>query len=276
LPPLSIDEIRKGRRRDWDKLKDPEEAKRAKQAEREANRADHKKSLSTIRKREMTREEEREHDKEHWEKTKRDLKRWGIVAGASLLVWFSLSWGWSAWRRGERDRKLDRVMVLVDRGETYTALKDPIDAFASWRSSWRRGDAAALYRMYSFDRQVKYRGRLADRDYVSNLQSRVSRGQMDGEKSIAVQFGEPEIMLWPSTPWRDKRLTVFKSAPISRTGVKEKPEPWVVAFSYDARMDEWRLEDVRKAAQWKDRWESAAQISNLTAVSHQNNSRYLD
>lgn len=266
--PLNIDDIRKGRRRSWEKLTDPEERKRREREEREKD-PEFQKRKSRLKRQEDEREEARRLDHEKWLRTKKQL----IVAGTVFVIFMvALTTAKVLYARhleAARQNKLDRLEQMVATGDRVVAFDDPIEALESWRSAWARLSAPDVYHASSTRRQIAHRGRQDEGLYLVRQQKLMFQGALETERELALAFEDPQILRWPSSEPRHGELAVFVSKPFSRPQVRESPEEWVAAFSWDKVLKQWRHEEHRKRRYWIDAWRNNASILPVHMISRQ-------
>lgn len=263
MPPLDIDDIRSGRRRAWDKLKDPEEKKRLEKEAREKD-PEYKKKLSAMRRREMGKVDDRERDHEEFLRVRRQVIIFASVLVSGVLLLAGLKLGWSLLAERRIQKQLETLAVQVEDGKPYASFKNPVEAWASWRSAWVRKDAAALYGTFSRGKQGRELGRQGDQSYIKFLQGRMDHGAMDPDRHVAMSFSHPELLLNPRGDQRTGTLAVLKAKiPAFGAAKGSRPAPeatWVLVLSYDARQKLWRVEDVRHGSTWRDGWRHVNQI----------------
>lgn len=253
MPPIDLDQIRQGRRREWEKLLDPEERQRRKDAERAERMA------AKAKAREVIKAEEERKDREQWIRTRRRV----IVLFTCLAIAIA---GWTGFKvtlhmlheSMLRDRIAD-VKRQVDSGQRYLDLTDPIKALGSWRSAWLRLSAIDMIRMRSSAADGK-KSRLSVGEKIKRLQQKLDQGAQMSEAEIVAAFADPQIVRWPGSKWRRGELAVFASDPVKRTTAWEDPQEWVMVFVWDETAGEWRYHELRKRAQWRERWTHVSQI----------------
>lgn len=256
---IEFDEIQKGRRRDWDKLRDPEERRREEREKREAD-PEYQKRKTALRKRDEARAVGREADLEEWARLKKQLAIGGAIVVAMIVVWTGIRMTISWMVRESRQEAIVRLAQQVDSGVAHVACKTPAEAWASWRSAWMRRDAAALYRIYSVRQRQAALSRGSEKRFLDSMQQRMSAGAMDKYVAIAEQFSSPEIIHYPGSP-SDGELAVFKSRFVDpRLPEGRNEQVWVLALSWDAMLKEWHFEDLRTESTWRDRWKKVTQI----------------
>jgi ABC-type multidrug transport system fused ATPase/permease subunit len=259
--PLSIDDIRAGRRRDWDKLKDPEVRK----AEERARAEELAKARTRALNRDELRREEQESAVREWIRTRRQLIGLAIVllsavvlfAGFRALVWWKHE---SAFRSSYAE-----LAALYDAGTRIDRSSTPLEAFMSWRSAWQAKDGLALYDMYSTEKRRTMRGRRNEAAQRLSFAHQVTSGAQDAMRSIPQRFGKPERVLHPTSGWRQGTLAVFRSEPLRREAVQEPPAQWVAIFVYEAADKKWRFVEFRPAKTWKEKWTREAMIQPVVA-----------
>jgi len=255
---IEFDEIRKGRRRDWDKLRDPEDVRREKREKREAD-PEYQKRKTALRKRDEYRADERDREMEEWRVLKRKLAIGGAIALAVMLLWTGtrMAIGWGI--RQSRAKSMTELMAKVDAGQPFEGYATPLEAMASWRSAWMRKDAEGLLRTYSLRQRGQALSRGSEARFVRNMQQRMDAGGMDRYVEIARQF-DPAIVHYPMSP-RDGELAVFKSDFVDpRLPEGRNAQVWYLAVSWDDRIDKWFFEDLRVSSTWRERWTKASQI----------------
>lgn len=257
--PIDLDEIRKGRRRDWDKLQDPEVRR---QREREKKKADpeYKKKRSKFQRRDDALEEKEVKDLEEWRKTK---KRVGIIIGAFVMV-LMVSWGSNILMayiqsKGRAD-KIVELNRVVEQGIAYKSFDNPVEAWASWRSAWREKDAEAIFTAYSPFVMDKIQGDTATGTYIRQYQSRIDRGTEARDQYIASKFDNPEIVHYPVFNLREGSLAVFKHEIRMPPEFGGKTEVYYLVMSWDKENELWKIEDVRHELVWREAWKSRTQI----------------
>lgn len=257
---MDIEEIRQGRRRNWDALKEPEEKSPAGTAPGDAPAEGAKHSLNDVDRRRLA---ESDGDRAQWLAARRQI--WLVIAGVVGI--FFLSWGVGFVRDSIADsRRKTRVMELnglINGSKLYLNLSTPLDAWASWRSAWLHRNAAQLLRMRPPDTQMTIMGRMPMKLAAEQQQRLMDIGAMDIERQIATGFTSPiPIRNAPALPRKDD-LAVFESGEILRANAREEPSRWVVAFCYDPGSKEWRLLEARKRAAWRPAWHTRQMVQPL-------------
>ncbi|MCB2155545.1 hypothetical protein KQI84_11720 [bacterium] len=254
---LDYDEIKKGRRRDWDKLQDPEVVK---QRERDAKEEERKRRESLLRRKERERKEKNELELKTWEQTKRELKIYGLIFAAVVVVYVGFKVTTATIRKAHTAARFRSVAAEVESPGRYFDLSDPIGAWGSWRNAWYRRNIRDLYMMSSIGRQNSVRGTRRDEaTYMEEEQQKMDEGRLSADLSVALQFDDPEIVRAPRHP-NEGDLAVFKSQPIIREAVIENPTQWTVAFAWSKEKNQWQLVDVRQAQYWRDKWSDVGDI----------------
>ena len=253
---LDIDDIRRGRRRDWEKLQDPEKHTQREQEEMEELR---KKRESLLKRKARQRLEEHDREMQTWAKTKRELLIYAAIAGAVLLLYIGFKATTALVREARTANRFRVVNAQVESDERFFEPADAVGALGTWRNAWYRRNVRDLYIMSSPVRQMAVRGRRDQDRYVIDEQKRLDEGKLEHERSVAVKFNDPEIVRLPRSPGQDD-LAVFRSQPLIRDSVFEGPAAWTVAFAWDSRQKQWQLVDVRKAEYWKDKWNDTGDI----------------
>lgn len=277
---IDYDKIQQGRRREWKELLSPEERARRRK-EDEASDPEKKKGKSWLRLRDDQLEEQRERDKVEWQRAKTRVQR--MLIGA-LVVVAVLMISSVAWFRVSQQRMTDKIAKLeplIQRGQTYMVYKDPVDAWASWRSALIRRDGKSLARVESTSRVDRNRGTRDASAYAAQIEDQMKRNALASDRHIAASFSGPVVATMPDIPWGDGELAVFASQPIAplapNTGrprggnaARSPAQPtnanaskaavWVAVFSYNRRAGEWRFEDLRQQRHWDPSWLYAGQI----------------
>ncbi len=266
---LRYDDIKKGRRWDWDKLQDPEEQRRREQERREQD-PEYKKTRSLLKQIEERRKNELVEGREDWVKLKHKL-RWRLGITAAVLIGLMI---WQLvqvfdYRRTVQDKLKDSDLIVAQR-IAYSEYGDPADAYTSWRSAWARNDLQAVIRSDSVTRLRRLYGE-------SNISSRLAdmhkRGLTMETQRVALNFGNPEVIRLPERPYIGQELAVYKSgrivlrsrqAPGSNRRSEITRDRWVAAFAWDSDLREWRLEELRTEDYWDDSWRFATQILTPT------------
>lgn len=263
--PIDINDIRKGRRRDWDKLQDPVERKRqeqeAKQKAREARKA-----RSAQQAKRIDREEREEREAAKWKRTKVQV---GIILGL-LVAFVGITLVVEIGARMLQHSRVGNRMAEVDRavasGNAYHDLSDPVGALGTWRSAWNRRDGVAIVSMYSPTKEQQETRRGSRQDYLERFQSQLdNNGQITREEIVAA-FAGANLVRWPGRRWSDGELAVFACAPMAPSRSREAPAEWVVAFSWHADTKQWRTAELRKREGWRDSWYHESQIRPITTV----------
>lgn len=257
--PLDYDEIEKGRRRNWDKLLEPEERKRREREQLEKE-TEEKRGKSSPRKRREAQRKREETESAEWLEARRRLVR--IISVAVGVVALILAIQWTVGMLGRSAFK-DKKKDLIERSEqnlAYARFSEPLEAWASWRNAWVRKDAEAVVRTYSEGLAKRKRGGMTNEQYASKLQTDIRQGRTKPFESVAELYDSFQVIQRADNSPRDGALTVFKSAPISPEGIIGGPNPWIVALSWSKEFGEWRVADVRQSDTWRDSWSHESQI----------------
>jgi hypothetical protein len=262
---LRYDDIKKGRRRDWDKLQNPEEKRRREQEKLEQD-PEYQKSKSALKMMEERRKNEIDEGKEEWVRLKRKL-RWRV--GAVLAVALILM-AWQLTRVYNYHHSLEKQLqdsdLLVMQRVEYSKYNDPADAFVSWRSAWARSDLQDVIRTDSPRRLKRLYG---EGNVALRLADLHRRGVTGDVRKVALNFGRPELVRLPERPYQSQELAVFKSGRIvlrtpqsvaAGRGGEVTRDRWVAAFVWEPSLREWRLEELRPDHQWDDSWRIVPQI----------------
>ncbi len=262
---LRYDDIKKGRRWDWDKLQDPEERRRREQERREQD-PEYQKTKSLLKQIEERRQKELDQGREDWKKVKSKLRwRLGIVIVllVGLMVWQLLQF--FDYRRTFEEKLRDSSQIVSQR-LAYSAYGDPADAFTSWRSAWARNDLQGVIRSESPRRLKRLFG---DANAPTRLAEMHRKGLTSDWQRVALQFDSPEVVRLPERPYQAQELAVFKSnrivlrtrqSVIAGRGGEVTRDQWIAAFAWQPDQKEWRLEELRPAQYWDDGWNVVPQI----------------
>lgn len=258
--PIDLEEIRKGRRREWDALKDPEVRREEERARREAD-PDYQKRKTAWQKRHDRVTYRRGVEEERWRKVKRETALIGGGALALLLLLFAVNAILDYRAQGRQERKIAAIRAQIDAGEPFIGFRDPMEAWASWRSAWLRRDARALYRTYSPRRSGSTDRNHSETHAIERLQGQIDSGDMDTQVLLAKAFHDPEIVRIPRGRPMGGELAVFLSEPVKLNEAMGQPQRYVLALVFEEDFNEWRVEDIRDRDVWNDRWRYYTQIS---------------
>lgn len=274
--PMQYDDLIKGRRRDWEKLKPPEQRKAEARERREAalqaaekaaqDRANSPRMPGDTSENEpVVRKGYFERRRERLEKAREaDLHQFGKArrmaygALAFLVVLFLGSWTVRAIARfnakGEYQQELEKLESLASAGHRLELFKSPTGALLSWRSAWIRKDAWAVWRTLSAKVQQDLSRAKNVNLAVGETQARMKSGALDGYIESIRLFEKPEIVRLPLPPYRNGELAIFRSPPIQRTGSKFPPQKWIIAVAYSTELKEWRFAEFREAEYFSVKW----------------------
>jgi hypothetical protein len=262
---LRYDDIKKGRRWDWDKLQNPEERRR-RELEKLEQDPEYQKSKSALKMMEERRKNEIDEGREEWVRLKRKLRwRVGTVLAVALLL---MAWQLTRvinYHQSLEKKLLDADMIVSQRQE-YIKYDDPADAFVSWRSAWARTDLQDIIRS---DRPRRLKRLYGEGNVAARLADLNRRGLTGDVRRVALNFGKPELVRIPERPHQSQELAVFKSGRIvlrtaqsvaAGRGGEVTRDRWVAAFVWEPSLREWRLEELRPEHQWDDSWRIVPQI----------------
>lgn len=272
--PLSYDDIQQGRRREWDKLRSPEERKEREREEREKleQDPDYVKRMTALQKRDKRREDEREQDRRRWGRTKRDVTIIAAITLGIILFMAGVSWSVRSAVQASRDERARQVIQALVEGGRYASFSDPFETWGSWMNGWMRRDAASIYRTYSESMALRTRGSLQPEAYIADLQRQLTTGQKDHIREIAEKFGHPEILHIPGGKPRKGEMAVFRSRPMyMRAVAASAPQRWVLAMTWDDKLKEWRVEELRHENSWNDSWKYTTQIAGVRDMESRSN-----
>ncbi len=258
--PIEFDEIQRGRRREWDKLKDPEQRREEERRRREEDEELQEKK-SRLKKKEEAKATQLEKDQEEWQRAKKQVIVIVSTLLAALAVYVGVKWTIGYAVRQTRGDRIDELAALVNSGEPYEGYDTALEAWATWRTAWIHRDAALLYRLYSPGQRKRATRKGSDRKFINSMQKRMEAGVFDKYVAIATQFSKPEIFRLPVSP-SDGDLAVLKMTfhdPRLPEGSNEMV--WVLALAFDGRLDRWGFEDLRSDDAWLDRWDAVDEIS---------------
>ncbi len=280
--PMDYDDLVKGRRREWEKLKPPEQRRAEARARREAElKAAEEAAAARAASPRMpgdTSENEPAPRKGYFERRQErmnkareaDLHQFGkarrmaYMALAFLAILFLGSWAVTAVARfnakGEYEQELDRLEALASVGHRIEMFKSPTGALLSWRSAWIRKDAWAVWRTLSARVQQDLSRAKNVNLAVGETQARMKSGAMDGYIDLIRLFEKPEIVRLPLPPYRNGELAIFRSPPIAREGSKFPPQKWIVAVAWSTELKEWRFAEFREAEYFSVKWDVEAKI----------------
>jgi len=251
--PIDIDEIRKGRRRDWDKLQDPEVVRERKRQERE-NDPEYQKKKSWLKRRDDDLKKAAEADQIEFQKVKKRVI-WMFAGFFALLIFTSLSNYIIAYFASQsREDKVFELTSLVNKNIAYENYETPIDAWATWRSAWMRKDGLAVAKTYSKEHLQRVQGKLSDKAYGNKLTNEIEKGHQTRNIWVAEKFENPEIVNYPIFGLRDGTLAIFKKEMERDPSAGEGMITYVLAIAYVEDDDEWRIEDLRIEGAWRDSW----------------------
>lgn len=267
---MDYEKLVQGRRRNWDALK-PEEVRRREKEEEKQRRAEElekagkKPNVSRTEAYRLKKEEEQAKDVAAFERAKRHglMLVGGCFAAFMLLICIQQVVGFlrvRAWnsRVVEYSRELAEGKIIQD-------VKDPVGAFATWRSAWLKGDMKAAVDMFS-TRQMRIFSDTNDRARLAGDQQILfDRGVLQSQADFAGYFDYPEIVRIPSRPWRNDDLAIFLSPPVVRVGDPPDGVRFIVAFSYSNTTQRWYFAEGREAQYFNINWKNEAQIPPLKA-----------
>ncbi len=257
---MDIEDIRKGRRRDWDKLKDPVERRQAKLDEAEQKAQNDEKNKSSLRRREEARQEAREHELEEWRRTKRQLMQAAAVVLLVAVVWGGIKWAVHLVQQRKTDERIVELLKKSSSPVSFEAYSSPLETWASWRNACLRGDSEQLLRTYSGEMYERERGEQSPSNFHLRMQELLVGDDALPMRKVAQAFDEPEFIHRPDSSPRDGDLAVLIAEVPSLRNPGLPPTDWVVAISWDARTQKWKIEDVREATAWRPAWKHANMI----------------
>ncbi len=265
---MNYDDIERGRRRNWEALK-PEEIR---QREREERRAERMKELAEKAKKgkthtafdrvkRMRQDEESRADRERFQRV---LRQSGVLIGAFIFV-ILVFYSAQAYLEKRRQERLAAEVTEYDRvlveGEEVNDLSDPVGALATWRSAWMEGDMARVVSLFSphFMRQLT-----KSKPYnviLREYQTLYQKGSLQSTVDMATNFDGPQILRIPRKPWSHGELALFRSDYLLRPGDDPPGRRYILAFSWDAKNEEWRYATLREEKFFSIKWkfESAIQ-----------------
>lgn len=264
---MNWDDLQKGRRRNWEKRRDPEEVRREKREtkHRENEEQDRlaeegkgparKRTAFQIRDQRLR--EEYEGDEQEYRKR---LKQAAWLLGGMALL-FIASWVWDALsfsrRLDEGQRDLIRYNSMILEGQAVMDYGRPMAALASWRSAWHRRSASDLWRGASSafqDRMLKTKPR---NEWVAEQQRMFDARLFNSEIERSYLFENPEIIHMPKDPYQDLDLAIFRSS--APHGVEGKGQ-YILSLVYEEKPREWRFADWREAKHFSVKWRKETQI----------------
>lgn len=258
--PINLDEIRKGRRRDWEKLQNPEE-RREKQREEREKILQRSKQKSWMRKRDEDRRNLSEEEEIKWQRSK---KRSIILAGSFIgFLLLSSLWNFAVYRYQESARleHRNKLQALVDSGVLYENFTSPLDTWASWRSAYLKKNSETLYNSYSKDYMKRTAGGTSPTEWKRKQTDRFKSDLEDRNLIIAQGFDEPKIRYYPKWGQRNGALCVLQETiefPANYGGTKLD---YVLVLVWDSSLSQWKVEELRNAEAWRDNWTTKSQIS---------------
>ncbi len=279
---MNYEEIEAGRRRNWDKLKPPEQRKAEEKAKREAEqKAAEEEALrvrnesrkpgdpieepSTPKKGFFRRRTERMDAKHAADVAQyKKLRNRAIAAFIALIVIFSAN---SIIRRlnaaaayEAQMEEYARYVNLNMMGEPVQIFDSPFGALESWRSAWMRHDAWGIWNSMSPNQQGNLSRAKPMNVTVLEYQQRLKSGHLDEYVDRIRQFEYMEVVRVPGKPWRDGELAIFRTkTPIPQAN-NQPGMDWVVATSWSADMKQWRVADFREAPFFSIKWTVEPQI----------------
>ncbi len=262
---MDYDNIVKGRRRNWEALKPDEIRELEKQAEKEKRKEEREKKLKKERSnyqalRDLRKQEEADLEKQRFKKA---LIHSAIIGGVffGMVIFYYGSKAIIQYRTKqsyiEQISDFERVMIS---GDQIFDMSDPVSAFASWRSAWMNGDMEKVVSLFS-DQYVKKQSRTGGRRKALERHKMLyERGALRERKELAENFLNAEILRSPISPWMDGELAIFRSDYLLRQGDTPPGNRYIVAFSYDSEVGQWRFADLRVAEMFSIRWEEESEI----------------
>ncbi|MDX2177072.1 MAG: hypothetical protein SF028_11445 [Candidatus Sumerlaeia bacterium] len=286
---MDWDEIQRGRRRNWDKLKPPDERAReererklAEMRAEEARRREEKaasavaapappgygdeqvrkaleaeapkKAMSYHKRRSLRIAEERAGDIARFVRARKQSFLLAASAAALIATVYAVQFADAALEKRKMMADFKRYNDLIFYNERVQDFSTPLSALASWRGAWRLMNAEDVYRSLSPGRQVSFTGSRPPREYIRDLQHRMESGASVNYRAMSAMFEDPEFVRLPKRPWRDGELAIFRSPPFKSRESNAPPERLIAAVTYDRQTGEWRFSDMREAPYFSVKW----------------------
>ena len=266
--PLDIDEIRKGRRREWDSLLDPEERKRREREEKDRAEEELEKKglLSFFKHRRRRKGRETDKIQAEWSKAKRDVVVTVVVVVALMVTLFGIQTGWRYARRQTWSAQIETMNKAVVSGRWRPAFSQPEEAWMSWRAGWLKQDARAIFRTYS-TQKVKgvTGGGRSDQAYIASLQRSIESGSMSDRATIAADASTIKWLTKPGKNPRDGELAVFETPPIYFRET-DSEITYAVALVWQEPLQEWRFHVHKPMVAWRENWDHINDITRENAL----------
>lgn len=258
--PIDLDEIRKGRRRDWEKLQDPEERREKLREEREKE-IQKSKQKSWMRVRDDERKTEATEDEIAWKRSKRRV----IILISTFVGFLVLSSAWNfavyKYEESARLKKSQELKKVVDSGILYSNFDTPLDTWASWRSSYLQQNAKVLQSTYSKDFMKRTAFSQSPNEWIRKQSDLFRRGQDERNILLAKGFDTPQFRYYPSWGKRDGSLSVLQDTVDFPKNYGGNSIEYVLVMVWDSKKKEWKIEEIRPSDAWRDSWTTKNQIS---------------
>jgi len=279
---MEYEDLVKGRRREWEKLKPPEQRRAEAKARREAElaaaeaaaeerhnaprmRGDKSEDKPRIRKGFFDRRQERmdqarDADVEKFVRARK--LSIGLLAVVALLFggsWFA-EYSAKASAREREAGEMARLEAQIQNGDAIELFQTATGALASWRSAWVRKQAWSLWRTFSPRLQQNLVRAKSVPIAVSEYESRMKSGALDGYIGMVRNLDGMDVVRMPLAPYSEGELAIFRSKPLQPANDPTHAEPWIVAIAYSTEVNEWRFADFREAQYFSVKWGHEAAI----------------
>ena len=268
--PIDYDKIVEGRRRNWDPLKPEEVRQQERDDERERTREEREKRTKGAgggggyhARRQKAKEESDQRDREKF----RLAVRQSVILGSAFVIILSAYFGIErlieARQRAALLRSMTEVQTIVDDGRVVNDLTTPINAFATWRSAWKRGDVPQIVRLFS-SRFLSHATELKSMTEILGEYQRLYRdGRLQATREIAEYFDGAQVIRIPNKPWRQEELALFRSPHLQKIGDPPPGMRYIVAFSYNKNTNSWHFADVREDKYFSIKWNVEGMIKPM-------------
>ncbi len=258
--PINLDEIRKGRRRNWESLKDPEERREKLREEREKE-LQKSKQKSWMRVRDEERRNKESENEAAWKQSKRRV----IFLISTFVGFLLLSSVWNfavnKYQESARIQQKKDLRIAVDSGVLFSNFETPLDAWASWRSAYMQQNAKVLQESYSKDYLKRTAFGTSANEWIRKQTDRFKKGTDERTTIIAKGFSDPVFRYYPNWGQREGTLCVLQDSIEFPENYGGSTVEFVLALVYEAKSDSWKVEELRTSDAWRDSWTNKNHIS---------------
>ncbi|MDX1973830.1 MAG: hypothetical protein SFY68_14975 [Candidatus Sumerlaeia bacterium] len=258
--PIDLDEIRKGRRREWDALRDPEERREELREEREKE-IQARGQKSWMRRRDEERAEQSSQDEADWKRSKRRVLL--LSAAFVFLILSSYGWNYAVYRYQESARatQLKQLTSLMNSDILYSNQSTPLDTWASWRSGYLKQNPDVLHKVFSSDQLKRMGGTAMPAEWKRKLGDKFKKGTEERNILLAREFENPTILYYPKWGKRDGALCVLKDVVLFPKEYGGNAVEYVVVIVWESKTKSWKVEEIRTADTWRENWTHKNHIS---------------